>query len=85
MIMLIFFRYRYKCFLGLKNEIEKNEGGLEKFSRGYEKFGINRTHEGVVYREWAPAARGVYLIGDFSKWLDLVYVCLFVFEQLVLA
>ena len=66
--MLIFFLYRYKCFLGLKNEIEKNEGGLEKFSRGYERFGINRTHEGLVYREWAPAARGVYLIGDFSKW-----------------
>ena len=78
MIMLIFFHYRYKCFSGLKNEIEKNEGGLEKFSRGYERFGINRTHEGVVYREWAPAARGVYLIGDFSKWLTwFKCACLF--------
>ena len=66
------FHHRYKCFSGLKNEIQKNEGGLEEFSRGYEKFGINRTREGVIYREWAPAARGVYLIGDFSKWHDLV-------------
>lgn len=59
--------HRYKVFTNLKNEIEKNEGGLEKFTRGYERFGINRTHEGLTYREWAPAAHGVYLTGDFSK------------------
>ena len=63
----IFLPRRYRCFSDLKNTIEKNEGGLEKFSRGYERFGINRTHEGITYREWAPAARGVYLTGDFSK------------------
>ena len=51
----------------LKNDVEKNEGGMEKFSRGYERFGINRTPEGLMYREWAPAAHGVYLTGDFSK------------------
>lgn len=48
------------------SEIEKNEGGLEKFSRGYEKFGFNKTEKGIVYREWAPAAKAVCLIGDFS-------------------
>jgi len=58
---------RYKVFCGLKKQIEDNEGGLEKFSRGYERFGINRTYEGLMYREWAPAAKGVYLTGDFSK------------------
>ena len=60
--------YRYKEFCSLKRRIEESEGSLEKFSRGYEKFGINRTYEGVTYREWAPGARGVYLIGDFSKY-----------------
>ena len=59
---------RYKCLSKLKDDIEKNEGGVEKFTRGYEKFGINRTPEGLVYREWAPAACGVYLTGDFSEW-----------------
>ena len=58
---------RYKCFLSIKNDIQKHEGGLEAFSRGYERFGLNRTPEGIVYRDWAPGAEGVFLIGDFSK------------------
>ena len=68
LVTIVFFIVnRYKCLSKLKDDIEKNEGGVEKFTRGYEKFGINRTPEGLVYREWAPAARGVYLTGDFSE------------------
>lgn len=49
--------------------IEKNEGGLEKFSRGYEKFGFNVLQDNtIVYREWAPFALRAYLIGDFNGW-----------------
>ena len=68
MTIVFFIVNRYKCLSKLKDDIEKNEGGVEKFTRGYEKFGINRTPEGLVYREWAPAACGVYLTGDFSEW-----------------
>lgn len=66
---------RYKCLSSLKNDIEKNEGGMEKFSRGYERFGINRTPEGLMYREWAPAAHGVYLTGDFNGWSRTSHPC----------
>ena len=59
--------HRYRVFCGLKKQIEDNEGSLEKFSRGYERLGINRTPEGLKYREWAPGAHGVFLTGDFSK------------------
>lgn len=49
--------------------IDQNEGGLEKFSRGYEKFGFNVKENGdIVYREWAPNAMRAYLIGDFNAW-----------------
>ncbi|KAK4633814.1 1,4-alpha-glucan-branching enzyme [Fulvia fulva] len=49
--------------------IEKTEGGLEQFSRGYEKFGFNITQDGTInYREWAPFALRAYLIGDFNGW-----------------
>ena len=43
------------------------EGGLEGFSRGYEKFGLILSEEGITCREWVPAADRVYLYGDFSK------------------
>ncbi|CAK3854879.1 1,4-alpha-glucan-branching enzyme [Lecanosticta acicola] len=49
--------------------IEKNEGGLETFSRGYEKFGFNVLPDNtIVYREWAPFALRAFLIGDFNGW-----------------
>ncbi|KAJ9295244.1 CAZyme family GH13 [Paecilomyces variotii] len=49
--------------------IEGSEGGLEKFSKGYEKFGLNVNANGdITYREWAPNAIQAYLIGDFNNW-----------------
>jgi len=41
---------------------------LEAFSRSYEKFGFNRSAEGVTYREWAPGAHSAALVGDFNNW-----------------
>ncbi|EME47895.1 glycoside hydrolase family 13 protein [Dothistroma septosporum NZE10] len=49
--------------------IDKTEGGLEQFSRGYEKFGFHVTQDGTIhYREWAPFALRAYVIGDFNGW-----------------
>ena len=63
-----FFNYRYERFHKRYKQLEEQEGGLERFSRGYDRFGLNRTKEGgIVYREWAPGAQAVYLTGDFSK------------------
>ena len=39
---------------------------------GYKHFGLNRgSHEGkpgIWYREWAPAAKAVSLVGEFNNW-----------------
>lgn len=43
-------------------------GSLVDFANGYEFFGIHRTENGWVYREWAPAAEKMYLTGDFNAW-----------------
>ncbi|OAT14123.1 1,4-alpha-glucan-branching enzyme [Blastomyces gilchristii SLH14081] len=49
--------------------INETEGGLEVFSRGYEKFGFNVKENGdIVYREWAPNVVDAHLIGDFNNW-----------------
>ncbi|KAK0251346.1 1,4-alpha-glucan-branching enzyme [Friedmanniomyces endolithicus] len=49
--------------------IDETEGGLEKFTRGYERFGFNvAADHTITYREWAPSALRAYLIGDFNGW-----------------
>lgn len=50
-------------------KIDETEGGLEKFSRGFEKFGINIDKQNnITYREWAPNATQAFLIGEFNDW-----------------
>ncbi len=31
-------------------------------------YGLHRTEDGWVFREWAPNATKIYLIGDFNNW-----------------
>mmetsp|Transcript_13633 Transcript_13633/g.30989 ORF Transcript_13633/g.30989 Transcript_13633/m.30989 type:complete len:1989 (-) Transcript_13633:86-6052(-) len=53
-----------------KTELEKNEGGFDKFAEGYKIFGFNRTEDnnGYIYREWLPNAKQVFLVGEFNNW-----------------
>ena len=60
--------YRWSKYCGLRNAIDQNEGGMEKFSRGYEVMGFTRNEQGITYREWAPGAKAVCLFGDFNGW-----------------
>lgn len=60
---------RHSYYDNVKHSIETSEGGYDKFSRGYEKFGLNVKDDGtLVYHEWAPNAVEASLIGDFSTW-----------------
>lgn len=62
-------RRRYSTFHKLVKKIEDNEGSLEAFTRGYEKFGIHRKEDNsLCMTEWAPGAAGVYLRGEFNEW-----------------
>lgn len=61
-------RSRYSHAQKWIKTIDETEGGLEKFSKGAEKFGFMVHDNGdITYREWAPNALRAYLIGDFSK------------------
>jgi 1,4-alpha-glucan branching enzyme len=35
---------------------------------GHEFYGLHRTSDGWVFREWAPNANAIFLIGDFCAW-----------------
>ena len=49
-------------------ELVGPKGKLIDFANGHEYFGIFRTEDACIYREWAPAADAVYFIGDFNDW-----------------
>ena len=38
------------------------------FSNGHHYFGFHPTGRGWVYREWAPGADALFLMGDFNGW-----------------
>ena len=65
-------RERFVHYQHFKTEIEKTGGLLGEISQGHRYFGFNRgEHEGetgVWYREWAPGAEALSLIGDFNDW-----------------
>ncbi len=61
---------RFERYKKARKEIEDAEGSLLNFARGHYYYGINFDKEknGWTYREWAPAAHNLYLIGDFNGW-----------------
>ena len=44
---------------------------LSEFASGHLYFGLHRTDKGWVFREWAPNATEIYLIGDFNGWQEM--------------
>lgn len=50
-------------------DIEQNDGSLLAFARSYRRYGFQRTASGAVeYREWAPGATSVAVMGEFNNW-----------------
>lgn len=43
---------------------------LSNFANRHLYFGLHRTKDGWVFREWAPNATEIYLIGDFNNWQE---------------
>jgi 1,4-alpha-glucan branching enzyme len=41
---------------------------LEDFASGYEYFGLHLKNNQWIFREWAPNATAIYLIGDMTDW-----------------
>ena len=53
------------------NQLTRNgKVSLADFANGHEYFGLHKTAKGWVFREWAPNATEIYLIGDFNEWKE---------------
>ncbi len=50
---------------------ERLTGGtmtLDEFANAHEYFGLHVRNGRWIFREWAPNATAIYLVGDFSDW-----------------
>lgn len=73
-------RSRHAKFLKTKatllgaSEDHAASASLKAFANGYQYFGFNRAshngQSGIWYREWAPGARRLALVGEFNNWND---------------
>ena len=51
-----------------KARLLKKGEKLKDFANAHEYYGFHKVKTGWIYREWAPNAKGLYLIGDFNNW-----------------
>lgn len=49
-------------------ELASAPGSLAEFACAHEYYGLHRAEDGWVFREWAPNATSIWLVGDFSGW-----------------
>ena len=65
-------RARHAQYLKAKSQFDSHGGLLGQISQGHTYFGFTRGElwkkPGVWYREWAPNALQLRLIGDFNNW-----------------
>ena len=61
-------RYRLARHAAMRRRLLPTGGRLRDFANGHLYYGIQLTPQGWTYREWAPHAKSMHLIGDFNNW-----------------
>jgi 1,4-alpha-glucan branching enzyme len=59
---------RLRKVFNKENELVGPSGSLSDFALGHMYYGLHKESERWVYRDWAPNAQKIYLIGAFSGW-----------------
>ena len=62
---------RYQDAVNKERELVGKGGSLVDFANAHHYFGLHRTADGWVFREWAPNATDIVLIGDFTRWQEM--------------
>ena len=61
-------KLRMDNYFKKKKELLSEGETLLDFANAHEYFGIHKTQDGWVYREWAPGADNVFIMGDMNGW-----------------
>ena len=59
---------RHRQVLAMEREFTYRTTRLSDSCNSYLYYGLHRTNEGWVFREWAPNATAIYLLGEFNEW-----------------
>ena len=62
---------RHEDVLRKEAELTTHCNSLKDFANAHQYFGLHRVGDWWVFREWAPNATEIYLVGDFSDWKEL--------------
>ena len=63
-------KLRYEAALRRKEEFINASGSLKNFASGFLYYGLHKTKDGWIIREWAPNATKIYLVGDCNEWKE---------------
>lgn len=55
-------------YIRSKDERLRGTKNLNQFASGHLHFGLHRSDSRWIFREWAPNATAMYLVGSFSNW-----------------
>ena len=61
---------RYQAAINKKIELVGEKGNLNDFASGYLYFGLHKTEDTWILREWAPNAIDIFVVGDFNDWKE---------------
>jgi len=59
---------RTRRYTEVKKALLGECSSFRDFANGHNFFGFHQIENGWYYREWAPAAEALFLIGDFNHW-----------------
>lgn len=59
---------RTKAVNKLRNKLAPGRASLSEFASGHLYYGLHKTKNEWIFREWAPHATDIILIGDFNGW-----------------
>ena len=63
---------RHLDAINKERELTSEAGSLIDFANAYKFFGLHRNPDKTwTFREWAPNATDIYLVGDFSDWQEI--------------
>ena len=62
-------KHRLDHFHNQIEQIEKNEKSLMDFAHSYKTMGlVVQDNNDIVYKEYAPGAKGIAIFGEFNNW-----------------